>query len=109
MKKSTMGLSGVILAVGLALTTVVPASAGQTNFGGGKDCGWPTHAFLEATTKGGPVNIKVYGYEGKTRLQSFNSTNGWKRNYTNSPTPDARKGYVNGYSSIQSGGFGCSI
>jgi hypothetical protein len=99
----------VLLAAAIASAMVFGGStAAFAVVYGAKDCGWPTHAFVEATTKGKPT-LKIAGTNGTSRSETFASSSTWQRNWVNSPTEDSTSASATGYSSIQSGGVGCSI
>lgn len=105
MKKRSKIIAASALAVALAFGG---SSAAFAVSYGAKSCGGITHAFVEGTTKGKPT-LKITGTNGGVRSETFGSTSSWQRNWVNSPTQSSKSASVTGYSSLQSGGVGCSI
>jgi len=94
-----------------ALAAMLAFGGGNAAFAvayGAKSCGGVTHAFVEATTKGAPT-LKITGTNGGLRSETFGSTSSWQRNWVNSPTRSSKNASTTGYSSLQSGGVGCSL
>lgn len=106
-KKIGFALASGVAALGMVMGSAVAANAAQTDYGG-VDCTWPTHAFVEATTKGTPT-LSIVGGNGQRRTEVKSNSSTFQRNYTNSPDEDAKSAYVKNYTSLQSGGVGCSV
>ncbi|MFJ4036919.1 hypothetical protein ACIPVB_02445 [Microbacterium sp. NPDC090007] len=106
MKKRTISLAAAVLSVGIVASGTVAANAITY---GAKNCNWPQHAFVEATTKGGSPMFEIWAGNGTYTSRTFSGQSNYVRNYLNSADEDAQKGAVNHYSQMQSGGMGCSV
>ncbi|GAB3617557.1 hypothetical protein GCM10027416_21140 [Okibacterium endophyticum] len=105
MRKRNKIIAAGALAVALAFGSSTAAFAASY---GAKSCGGITHAFVEGTTKGVPT-LKITGTNGSYNETRFQRSTSWQRNYLNSPTQSSKSASVTGYTSLQSGGVGCSI
>lgn len=99
-------VGALILSDGLVGGVGASATADATY--GSKDCIWPTHAFIEATTTGAPT-LSITAGNGTVTSRTVDYSTTFVRNYVNSADEDAQGGSVVGELSLQSGGMGCSV
>lgn len=109
MKKTlTMSAAAVLVAI-FAIGAAGPASAQSANFAG-KDCVWPTHAFLEITSKGTQELSVTASGGGGTTSNSWGYSATSRRHVVDSTREDATKGYAyTSWANWDNAGWGCSI
>lgn len=74
----------------------------------GKDCVWPTHAFLELYSAGTQY-IKVTSHDGNSAFRNWPHSNTSRRNWVNSLKEDAKSGQVKTSDIINGVNWGCSV
>lgn len=106
-KRTTTALTAIIFTLALAAGSAVPALA-ATGIAG-KDCVWPTHAYLELRSSGDQyIGVMATGGAGWSQ-NNWPSSATVRRNYVNSLAEDAAWGEIDSNGYIQGYGWGCSI